>query len=64
MARYAKRAGAKIFEDCPVCDVKTTETLLGGRKVSEIHTSCGIVKTNVLVNATGRLMWGGSAGRA
>lgn len=42
-----------MIEECPVTDIKTTETLLGGRRVTEVHTQRGVIKTNAVVNATG-----------
>ncbi|XP_068246936.1 sarcosine dehydrogenase, mitochondrial-like isoform X2 [Palaemon carinicauda] len=56
MIRSAKKAGATVLEDCPVTNISTVETLLGGKKVTEVHTPNGVIKTNALVNATGG--WG------
>lgn len=56
LTRWATQAGAGVVEGCPVTDIKTTETLLGGRRVAEVHTPYGIIKTNAVVNATGS--WG------
>ncbi|KAK7078630.1 hypothetical protein SK128_005189 [Halocaridina rubra] len=61
MVRSAKEAGTRVLEECPVTDIKTTETLFGGRKVTEVHTPYGIIKTNVVVNATGG--WGNDIAR-
>ncbi|XP_064088685.1 sarcosine dehydrogenase, mitochondrial-like [Macrobrachium nipponense] len=56
MIRSAKRAGATVLEDCPVSGISTADTLLGGRKITEVHTPYGVIKTNAVVNATGG--WG------
>lgn len=53
LTRSGKQSGAKVVEDCPVTDIKTRETLLGGKRVTEVHTPYGVIKTNVVVNATG-----------
>ena len=53
LTRWAVHAGARVVKDCRVTDIKTTETLLGGRRVSEVHTPHGVIKTNAVVNATG-----------
>lgn len=53
LTRAAVRAGARVAEECPVTAISTQETLLGGRKVTEVHTKRGIIKTSAVVNATG-----------
>ncbi|XP_066953751.1 sarcosine dehydrogenase, mitochondrial-like [Macrobrachium rosenbergii] len=53
LTRFATRAGAKVIEGCPVDDIRCVETTLGGKKVSEVHTPYGVIKTNAVVNATG-----------
>ncbi|XP_071548402.1 sarcosine dehydrogenase, mitochondrial [Panulirus ornatus] len=53
LTRSATQAGARVVERCPVTDIRTVETILGGRKVSEVHTPYGVIKTNAVVNATG-----------
>ncbi|XP_037793833.1 sarcosine dehydrogenase, mitochondrial-like [Penaeus monodon] len=53
LTRAATRAGARVVEKCPVTDIRTVPTLLGGRKVSEVHTPFGVIKTNNVINATG-----------
>ena len=53
LTRWAVEAGARVVKDCPVTDIKTTNTLLGGRRVSEVHTRHGVIKTNVVINSTG-----------
>ncbi|XP_042228369.1 sarcosine dehydrogenase, mitochondrial-like [Homarus americanus] len=53
LTRWATRAGACVAENCPVTDIRTVETILGGRKVSEVHTPFGVIKTNAVINATG-----------
>ncbi|MPC31556.1 Sarcosine dehydrogenase, mitochondrial [Portunus trituberculatus] len=53
LTRWATQAGARVFEECPVTEIKTQETLLGGRRVTEVHTPRGVIKTNAVVNATG-----------
>lgn len=53
LTRWATQLGAQVFEECPVTDIKTQETLLGGRRVTEVHTPRGVIKTNAVVNATG-----------
>ena len=53
LTRWATHAGARVIEECPVTDIKTKETLLGGRRVTEVHTPHGVIKTNAIVNATG-----------
>ncbi|KAK7075105.1 hypothetical protein SK128_005197 [Halocaridina rubra] len=53
LTRAASRVGAKVIEGCAVNDIKTVDTLLGGRKVTEVHTTHGVIKTGAVVNATG-----------
>ncbi|XP_045607468.2 LOW QUALITY PROTEIN: sarcosine dehydrogenase, mitochondrial [Procambarus clarkii] len=53
LTRWATQAGALVVEHCPVTDIRTSETILGGREVSEVHTPCGVIKTSAVVNATG-----------
>ncbi|XP_066953754.1 sarcosine dehydrogenase, mitochondrial-like isoform X1 [Macrobrachium rosenbergii] len=53
LTRSATRSGAKVIENCPVISIQTVDTLLGGKKVSEVHTPYGVIKTNAVVNATG-----------
>ncbi|XP_042203368.1 sarcosine dehydrogenase, mitochondrial-like [Homarus americanus] len=53
LTRAARWAGARVVEGCRVTDITTAETTLGGRKVTEVHTTRGVIKTNVVVNATG-----------
>lgn len=53
LTRWATQAGAGVVEGCPVTDIRTTETLLGGRRVAEVHTPYGIIKTKAVINATG-----------
>lgn len=53
LTRWATQTGARVVEGCPVTDIRTTETLLGGRRVTEVHTPYGIIKTNAVVNTTG-----------
>ena len=55
LTRSATRVGAKVIEKCPVTKISTKERPLGGKKVSEVHTPYGIIKTNCVVNATGKL---------
>ncbi|KAK8402056.1 hypothetical protein O3P69_001267 [Scylla paramamosain] len=56
LTRWAMKQGARVVKCCPVTDIRTTETLLGGRRVSEVHTNQGVIKTNAVINATGS--WG------
>ncbi|XP_068229042.1 sarcosine dehydrogenase, mitochondrial-like [Palaemon carinicauda] len=56
LTRAARRAGAKVYENCPVTDICTAEKLLGGKRVTEVHTPLGVVRTNAVVNAAGS--WG------
>lgn len=53
LTRWATQAGARVVEECPVTDIRTAETLLGGRRVTEVHTPRGVIRTNAVVNATG-----------
>ncbi|KAG7165349.1 Sarcosine dehydrogenase-like, partial [Homarus americanus] len=53
LTRAARWAGARVVEGCRVTDITTAETTLGGRKVTEVHTTRGVIKTNVVVNAAG-----------
>lgn len=53
LTRWARHAGATVVEQCPVSDIRTVETTLGGRKVKEVHTPYGVIKTDAVVNATG-----------
>lgn len=53
LTRFAMQTGSGVVEGCPVTDIRTTETLLGGKRVSEVHTPYGIIKTNAVINATG-----------
>ena len=53
LTRSAKKAGARVVENCQVTGIDTIDTLLGGRKVSTVHTSRGSIKTNKVINATG-----------
>ncbi|KAK8726916.1 hypothetical protein OTU49_010127, partial [Cherax quadricarinatus] len=54
LTRWARHAGATVVEQCPVSDIRTVETTLGGRKVKEVHTPYGVIKTDAVVNATGK----------
>ncbi|KAK3861533.1 hypothetical protein Pcinc_032521 [Petrolisthes cinctipes] len=53
LTRAAVRAGAKVVEDCRVTAISTQETLLGGRRVTEVHTQRGNINTSAVINATG-----------
>ena len=56
LTRGAKKAGAQVFEDCPVTGISTSPTLLGGRQVTQVQTAKGNITTNNVINATGA--WG------
>ncbi|KAG0711741.1 Sarcosine dehydrogenase, mitochondrial [Chionoecetes opilio] len=56
LSRWAVGAGARVVQGCPVTDITTTNTLLGGRRVSHVHTAKGVIKTNAVINTTGG--WG------
>ncbi|KAF2349552.1 Glycine cleavage T-protein-like N-terminal [Trinorchestia longiramus] len=58
LTRVPKKLGAKVLENCHFMDIKTTDALMGGKKVSEVKTSRGVIKTNCVINATG--VWANS----
>lgn len=53
LTRGAKKEGAKVLENCHVTDIKTETTMMGGRKVTKVETSRGVITTNNVINATG-----------
>ncbi|KAB7498129.1 Sarcosine dehydrogenase, mitochondrial, partial [Armadillidium nasatum] len=53
LTRYATKFGAKVIENCPVLNINTEESLLGGKQVKEVVTPHGTIKTHNVVNATG-----------
>ncbi|KAA0201281.1 hypothetical protein HAZT_HAZT002650 [Hyalella azteca] len=58
LTRVPKKLGAKVLENCHFMDIKTTTALMGGKKVTEVKTSRGVIKTNCIINATG--VWANS----
>ncbi|KAF2356164.1 FAD dependent oxidoreductase central domain [Trinorchestia longiramus] len=58
LSQVSKKLGAQVLEDCHFMDLKTTNTMMGRKKVSEVKTSRGDIKTNCVINATG--VWANS----
>lgn len=55
LTKFATKTGAKVFEKCSVLDIKTKPTILNGKQVTQVDTSLGPIKTNCIVNATGKI---------
>ena len=53
LTRYATNRGAKVIENCAVESILTEPTSLNGKRVTEVVTSRGTIKTQNVVNATG-----------
>ncbi|XP_015921050.1 sarcosine dehydrogenase, mitochondrial [Parasteatoda tepidariorum] len=53
LVRGAAKAGAKVFEKCPVTDIHVSEDDYGTKRVTAVSTPTGTVKTNCVVNCTG-----------
>lgn len=61
LVKDATAHGGQIFENCPVKDFVLKDSLLGFNKIDAVVTSNGIIKTNVVINATG--VWAGDVSR-
>lgn len=56
LTRGAKNSGGMVFEDTSVTDLITGQNVLGVRDVRGVVTDKGVIRTNVVINATG--VWG------
>lgn len=57
LTKSAKANGGKVIENCPVEDlVVEKDAIMGKQKITGVQTANGVIKTEVVVNATG--VWG------
>ena len=53
LSRFSTRAGAKVFENCPVTDILTSPGTFGSSVIEGVVTDRGTIKTKCVVNCTG-----------
>ncbi|XP_002158472.3 sarcosine dehydrogenase, mitochondrial [Hydra vulgaris] len=53
LSRAAALRGAKIVENCLVTNLLTEVDLFGKKKITEVHTNLGNIKTNCVINCAG-----------
>jgi len=53
LSRFSTRAGAKVYENCPVTDILTSKGTFGSKVIEGVVTEKGTIKTKCVVNCTG-----------